>query len=194
MTAPLKNAYVSTHIGYLDFLFLLPSSFSPPCHFVSLSIFNSFRIINLQGTAMPEYLRKEILMKYDKKLMTSKELSAVQKTLDSYKKFTQPFDKYSKFYAKAFAAQSIARKMQYVAVLNSKAVPVGLKKSMLTPSIKLSACIIDTYLNSLLSVVCRKVYRNFKIHIFFCSTTSYRINNCFSKTILFCRLSNNLYY
>ena len=63
-------------------------------------------------------------MKYDKKLMTSKELSAVQKTLDSYKKFTQPFDKYSKFYAKAFAAQSIARKMQYVAVLNSKAVPV----------------------------------------------------------------------
>ena len=97
---------------------------------------------------MPEYLRKEILMKYDKKLMTSKELSAVQKTLDSYKKFTQPFDKYSKFYAKAFAAQSIARKMQYVAVLNSKAVPVGLKKSMLTPSIKLSACIIDTYLNS----------------------------------------------
>ena len=52
---------------------------------------------------MPKYLRKEILMKYDKKLMTSKELSAVQKTLDSYKKFTQPFDKYSKFYAKAFA-------------------------------------------------------------------------------------------
>lgn len=97
---------------------------------------------------MPEYLRKELLMKYDKKLMTSKELSAVQKTLDSYKKFTQPFDKYFKFYAKAFAAQSIARKMQYVAVLNSKSVPVGLKKSMLTPSIKLSACIIDTYLNS----------------------------------------------
>lgn len=68
--------------------------------------------------------------------------------MDPYKKFTQPFDKYSKFYAKAFAAQSIARKMQYEAVLNSKAVPVGLKKSMLTPSIKLSACIIDTYLNS----------------------------------------------
>ena len=87
-------------------------------------------------------------MKYDKKLMTYNELLAVQKTLDSYKKFTQPFDKYSKFYAKAFATQSIARKMQYVAVLNSKAVPVGLKKSMLTPSIKLSACIIDTYLNS----------------------------------------------
>ena len=88
-------------------------------------------------------------MKYDKKLMTSKELSAVQKNFWIHtKKFTQPFDKYSKFYAKAFAAQSIARKMQYVAVLNSKAVPVGLKKSMLTPSIKLSACIIDTYLNS----------------------------------------------
>lgn len=59
---------------------------------------------------MPEYLRKEILMKYDKKLMTSKELSAVQKTLDSYKKFTQPFDKYSKFYAKAFVLNPLLAK------------------------------------------------------------------------------------
>ena len=109
-------------------------------------------------------------MKYDKNLMLSKELSAVQKILDSYKKFTQPFEKYSKIYAKSFdpcsklalstglknkmfiphssATQTIARKMQYTAILNSKAMPVGLKKSMLAPSIKLSSSITDTYLNS----------------------------------------------
>lgn len=37
---------------------------SPPCHFVDLSIFGSFRIINLQGTAIPKsYERKQFTMK-----------------------------------------------------------------------------------------------------------------------------------
>ena len=97
-------------------------------------------------------------MKYDKINSFSKELSSIQKTLDSYKGFTQAFTKRSNFYAKtiphsALAASlnakkfvpkptmvdAIASKVKYTAALNVKVMGLSMDNSALASAIKLSS-------------------------------------------------------
>lgn len=118
-------------------------------------------------------------MKYDKINSFSKELSSIQKTLDSYKGFTQAFTKRSNFYAKtiphsALAASlnakkfvpkptmvdAIASKVKYTAALNVKVMGLSMDNSALASAIKLSSCIKDSYLNGpAVSGVCKSIQK-----------------------------------